>query len=51
MTVLCFVALPHGAILWSAVCDCGIFLSYSLNFGVNNCMYNAHKLPINVDTC
>ena len=22
----CFVALPHGAVVWSAVCDCGIFL-------------------------
>ena len=20
----CFVALPHGALGWSAVCDCGI---------------------------
>ena len=20
----CFVALPHGAVFWSAVCDCGI---------------------------
>ena len=20
----CYVALPHGAIGWSAVCDCGI---------------------------
>ena len=24
------VALPHGAVGWSAVCDCGITLSYSL---------------------
>ena len=22
--------LPHGAVGWSAVCDCGIFLPYSL---------------------
>ena len=22
----CFVALPHGAVVWSAVCECGIFL-------------------------
>ena len=21
----CFVALPHGVVGWSAVCDCGIF--------------------------
>ena len=21
----CLVALPHGAVGWSAVCDCGIF--------------------------
>ena len=28
----CYVALPHGALGWSAVCDCGISLSYSLAF-------------------
>ena len=28
----CLVALPHGAVGWSAVCDCGIFCSYSLTF-------------------
>ena len=28
----CSVALPHGAMGWSAVCDCGISLSYSLAF-------------------
>ena len=26
------VALPHGAVGWSAVCDCGISWSYSLTF-------------------
>ena len=26
----CSGALPHGAVSWSAVCDCGISLSYSL---------------------
>ena len=26
-----FVALPHGATVWPAVCDCGISSSYSLN--------------------
>ena len=26
----CFVALPHGAMGWSAVCDCGVSWSYSL---------------------
>ena len=25
----CFVALLHGALGWSTVCDCGISLSYS----------------------
>ena len=25
-----YVALPHGAVGWSAVCECGIFWSYSL---------------------
>ena len=24
----CYVALPHDAVGWSAVCDCGISLSY-----------------------
>ena len=28
----CSVALPHGAVGWSAVCDCGISWSYSLTF-------------------
>ena len=28
----CSVALPHGAVGWSAVCDCGISLTYSLTF-------------------
>ena len=28
----CPVALPHGAMDWSAACDCGIFYSYSLTF-------------------
>ena len=27
---LCSVALLHGALVWSAVRDCGIFRSYSL---------------------
>ena len=26
----CSVAHPHDAVGWSAVCDCDIFLSYSL---------------------
>ena len=26
------MALPHGAVDWSAVCDCGISCSYSLTF-------------------
>ena len=28
----CSVALPHGAVGWTAVCDCGITLLYSPNF-------------------
>ena len=28
----CSVALPHGAVSWSAVCNCGISRSYSLTF-------------------
>ena len=31
----CSVAVPHGAVGWSAVCDCGISWSYSLTFGRN----------------
>ena len=27
---LCSVSLPHGAVGWSAVSDCGISWSYSL---------------------
>ena len=30
----CCVALSHGAIALSAVCDCGIYLSFSLNIFV-----------------
>ena len=26
------VALPHGSLGWSVVCDCGISYSYSLRF-------------------
>ena len=26
------MTLPHGAVGWSAVCDCGVFGSYSLTF-------------------
>ena len=28
----CPVALPYGAVGWSAVCDCGVSWSYSLTF-------------------
>ena len=27
---LCLVSLPHGALGWSAVCNCGISTMYSL---------------------
>ena len=33
----CPVALPQGAVGWSAVCDCGISWSYSLTFWLSNC--------------
>ena len=29
---LCSVSLPHNAMGWSAVCDCGFSWSYSLTF-------------------
>ena len=32
MSYDCSVVLPHGAVGWSAVCDCGISGSYSLIF-------------------
>ena len=32
----CFVALPHGAVGWSAVFDCEMSRSYSLTFGLVN---------------
>ena len=28
----CSSPIPHGAVVWSAVCDCGISCSYSLTF-------------------
>ena len=36
----CSVFLPHGAMGWSAVCDCGISLSYSLNFSCDFSQFN-----------
>ena len=30
----CSVSLPHGAVGWSAVCDCGILWSYSPTFSI-----------------
>ena len=30
VVVVCFLAFPHGVLGWSAVCDCDIFWSYSL---------------------
>ena len=44
----CSVALPHGTMVWSAVCYCGTSLSYSIRLGFNrwisfasvlSCMY------------
>ena len=29
---LCFASLPHGAVDWSAICDCGISWSYYTYF-------------------
>ena len=33
----CSVTLPHGAVGWSAVCDCGVYWSYSLTFSGYTC--------------
>ena len=35
----CSVALPHGAVGWSAVCDWGISWSYSLTFWYYSCLF------------
>ena len=40
----CFVALPHGAVGSSAVCDCCITLSYSLAFYTVTCFGNVFLL-------
>ena len=32
---ICSVALPHSAVGWSAVCNCGISWSYSLTYRLN----------------
>ena len=32
IAILKYVAPPHGALGWSAVCECGISWSYSLTF-------------------
>ena len=45
MTVRCSEALPYGAVVWSAVCDCGISLSYLLSFLV----YRAKKIVSEYD--
>ena len=36
----CYVALPHGAVGWSAVCDCCITCSYSLTFCHSDCLFS-----------
>ena len=47
----CSVALPHGAVSWSAVCDCDISQSNSLAF-LKNCfsvsvsVYNIIDIPV-----
>ena len=38
----CFVSLPHGAMGWSVVCDCGISWSYSL-FSCDCAQFNLKK--------
>ena len=29
---VCFMSLPHGAVSWSSVCECGISLSYVFSY-------------------
>ena len=42
MSLDCCVALPHGAMALSAVCDCGFSLSYSLTiFGRNDPIWSS----------
>ena len=43
----CYVALLHGAVGWTAVCDCGISLSYSI-LDFLKVKYYANSLSISV---
>ena len=40
------MALPHGTVGWSAVCDCGISRSYSLTFCICSGCPHARKLCV-----
>ena len=40
----CSVALPHGAVCLSAVCDCGISLTYFFGSSTQTRISNKHDL-------
>ena len=42
----CSVALPHGALGWSAVCDCGISWLYSLTFLCAQSTFHGFNSPM-----
>ena len=46
----CSVDLPHGAVGWSAVCDCGISCSYSLTNGYVTALDKFAKSTIDFTT-
>ena len=48
---LCFVSLRLSAVGWSAVCDCGIFWSYSLAFCMTELARNIFKKWIRFFEC
>ena len=48
----CSVAHPHGLVGWSAVCDCGIYWSYSLTFlftALNTKLFSLSLILVNID--
>ena len=42
------MSLRHGAVGWSAVCDCGIFWSYSLTFRTIYLVYEQVEITVNM---
>ena len=47
----CSVALPHCAVGWSAVCDCGICWLYSLNLDTKWQVFFTEDVHIQNNDC